>query len=151
MCIPVRYIIYVVLTACVGYVSSLCPEEKDYLYGMGRNLLTVCITLVTLYTTISNLVMMQLSKFHEESKGNIKKCLESLRRNIRILMGLIATDAFVLIIIPNINIPLELWHWVLNHYRLITDMVVFFTLFYFLYVIYDSTLAFYNLFEHNNK
>ena len=31
------------------------------------------------------------------------------------------------------------------------DMVVFFTLFYFLYVIYDSTLAFYNLFEHNNK
>lgn len=151
MCIPVRYIIYVVLTALVGYFSSLCSEEKDYLYGMSRNFLTVCITLVTLYTTISNLVMMQLSKFHEESKGNIKTCLESLRRNIKILIGLIATDAFVLIILPNINIQLEQWQWILCHSRLIVDMAVFFTLFYFLYVIYDSTLAFYNLFEHNNK
>lgn len=151
MCIPVRYIIYVVLTICVAYVSSLCCEEKDYLYGMSRNLLTVCITLVTLYTTISNLVMMQLSKFHKGSKGNIKKCLGSLRRNIKILMGLIALDAFVLIIMFNVDFYLKQWQWVLNNYRLITDMVVFFTLFYFLYVIYDSTLAFYNLFEHNNK
>lgn len=151
MCIPVRYIIYVALTALVGYFSSLCSEEKDYLYGMSRNMLTVCITLVTLYTTISNLVMMQLSKFHDESKGNIKKCLESLRRNIRILMGLIAMGAFILIILPNIKLQLEQWQWVLSHYRLIVDMMVFFVLFYFLYVIYDSTLAFYNLFEHNNK
>jgi len=151
MRIPVRYIIYVVLTACVGYISSLGSEEEDYLYGMSRNLLTVCITLVTLYTTISNLIMMQLSKFHEESKGNIKKCLEGLRRNIKILMGLITTDAVILIIIPNIDYQWEQWQWVLRHYRLITDMVVFITLFYFLYVIYDSTLAFYNLFEHNNK
>ena len=151
MCIPVRYIIYVVLTACIGYASSLCSEENDYLYGMSRNLLAVCITLVTLYTTISNLVMMQLSKFHEESKGNIRKCLEGLRRNIKILMGLIACDAFILIILPNIKLQLEPWLWLLNHYRLVVDMVVFFTLFYFLYVIYDSTLAFYNLFEHNNK
>ena len=151
MYIPVRYIIYVVLTACIGYVSSLCSEENDYLYGMSRNLLTVCIILVTLYTTISNLVMMQLSKFHEESEGNILKCLEGLRRNIKILMGLIACDAFILIILPDIKLQLEQWLWVLNHYRLVVDMVVFFTLFYFLYVIYDSTLAFYNLFEHNNK
>ena len=151
MCIPVRYIIYVVLTACIGYASSLCSEENDYLYGMSRNLLTVCIALVTLYTTISNLVMMQLSKFHEESKGNIRKCLEGLKRNIKILMGLIACDAFILIILPNIKLQLEQWLWLLNHYRLVVDMVVFFTLFYFLYVIYDSTLAFYNLFEHNNK
>ena len=151
MCIPVRYIIYVVLTACIGYASSLCSEENDYLYRMSRNLLTVCVTLVTLYTTISNLVMMQLSKFHEESNGNIRKCLEGLRRNIKILMGLIACDAFILIILPNIKLQLEQWLWLLNHYRLVVDMVVFFTLFYFLYVIYDSTLAFYNLFEHNNK
>ena len=151
MCIPVKYIIYVVLTAWVGYISSFSSEEKDYLYGMSRNLLTVCVTLVTLYTTISNLVMLQLSKFHEESKGNIKKCLDGLRRNIKILMGLIASDAFILIIIPNIYFQLKQWLWVLNHYRLVVDMVVFFTLFYFLYVIYDSTLAFYNLFEHNNK
>ena len=151
MCIPVRYIIYVVLTACIGYASSLCSEENDYLYRMSRNLLTVCVTLVTLYTTISNLVMMQLSKFHEESKENIRKCLEGLRRNIKILMGLIASDAFILIILPNIKLQLEQWLWLLNHYRLVVDMVVFFTLFYFLYVIYDSTLAFYNLFEHNNK
>ena len=82
MYIPVRYIIYVVLTACIGYASSLCSEENDNLYGMSRNLLTVCITLVTLYTTISNLVMMQLSKFHEESKGNILKCLEGLRGSV---------------------------------------------------------------------
>lgn len=109
MCIPVRYIIYVVLTACIGYASSLCSEENDYLYGMSRNLLTVCITLVTLYTTISNLVMMQLSKFHEDSKGNIRKCLEGLRRNIKILMGLIACDAFILIILPNIKLQLEQW------------------------------------------
>ena len=94
---------------------------------------------------------MQLSKFHEEPKGNIRKCLEGLRRNIKILMGLIACDAFILIIFPNIKLQLEQWLWVLNHYRLVVDMVVFFTLFYFLYVIYDSTLAFYNLFEHNNK
>lgn len=117
MCIPVRYIIYVVLTALVGYFSSLCPEERDYLYGMRRNLLTVCITLVTLYTTISNLVMMQLSKFREESKGNINKCLGSLRRNIKILMGLVAIGAFVLIILPNIKLQLELWQWILCHYR----------------------------------
>ena len=100
MCIPVKYIIYVVLTAWVGYISSFSSEEKDYLYGMSRNLLTVCVTLVTLYTTISNLVMLQLSKFHEESKGNIKKCLDGLRRNIKILMGLIASDAFILISSP---------------------------------------------------
>ena len=66
-------------------------------------------------------------------------------------MELIASDAFILIILPNIKLQLEQWLWVLNHYRLVVDMIVFFTLFYFLYVIYDSTLAFYNLFEHNNK
>lgn len=151
MCIPVRYIIYIVLTICVGYFSSICSEEKDYLYGMSKNLLTVCVTLVTLYTTISNLVMMQLSKFHDESKSNIKKCLESLRRNIKILMGLIAADAFILVLVPNINFSIVQWQWVILHYRLFVDMAVFFTLFYFMYVVYDSTLAFYNLFEQNNK
>ena len=73
------------------------------------------------------------------------------KKKYKILMGLIASDAFILIILPNIKLQLEQWLWVLNHYRLVVDMIVFFTLFYFLYVIYDSTLAFYNLFEHNNK
>lgn len=151
MCIPVRYVCYVLLTIFVGYISSSCAEEKDYLYGMSHNILTLCITLTTLYTTISNLVMMQLAKFHDESKGNIKKCISSLERNIKILMGLIAVNAVLLIIVPNVNIQEELWLWGMQHYRFLVDMVVFFTLFYFLYVIYDSTLAFYNLFEQNNK
>ncbi len=66
-------------------------------------------------------------------------------------MGLIAVNAVLLIIVPNVNIQEELWLWGMQHYRFLVDMVVFFTLFYFLYVIYDSTLAFYNLFEQNNK
>lgn len=151
MCIPVRYFLYIVLAAFVSFFSSSCPEDEDYLYGMSKSLITVCITLVTLYTTISNLVMMQLAKFHEESKGNILKCISSLKRNIKVLMTIIASDSFVLVILPNVVVQIELWQQVMLHYRLLVDMVVFFTLFYFLYVIYDSTLAFYNLFEQNNK
>lgn len=151
MCSLIRYIIYLEVTVCVGYVSSFCPEEKDYLYGMSKNLITICITLFALYTTISNFVMIQMSKFHDESKGCITNCISSLRRNTKILLVLIAADTFFFVVVSNLHIPLNLWNFFLQNHRIFVDMVVFFTLFYFLYVIYDSTLAFYNLFEHNHK
>lgn len=51
----------------------------------------------------------------------------------------------------NIKIPdiHELVSIISTYSRLIVDMMTFFSLFYFLYVVYDTTMAFYNLFEAN--
>lgn len=146
-----RYIIYIASTTFVSHMSTLAPEDKDYLYGMSKNLITICITLFALYTTISNFVMIQLSKFRKESKGEIEECVLSLRRNVYILLALIFANTCFFVVLLNCNFPIRIWQYFLQNQRFFTDGVVFFTLFYFLYVIYDSTLAFYNLFQHNNK
>lgn len=149
-CAIFRYFGYILLSFIVGLLSFIADEDSDFLYKLSGNLLALLITLTTLYTTLTNLIVAQLAKMKDKYDVDITSCIGSLRRNIKIMFVIIAVDflAFELlnIKIPNIH---ELVSVISTYSRLIVDMMTFFSLFYFLYVVYDTTMAFYNLFEAN--
>lgn len=94
--------------------------------------------------------MTQLAKMKDKHDVDFTSCIGSLRRNIKIMFVIIAVD-FLAFELLNIKIPdiHELVSIISTYSRLIVDMMTFFSLFYFLYVVYDTTMAFYTLFEAN--
>lgn len=149
-CALFRYFGYALLSFIAGLLSYVAGKDSDFLYKLSGNLLTILITLTTLYTTLTNLIVAQLAKMKEKHEVDITSCIGSLRRNIKIMFIIIATDflAFEILSIKMSNFH-ELVGIMSNYSRLIVDMLTFFSLFYFLYVVYDTTMAFYNLFEAN--
>lgn len=149
-CAILRYFGYIALSFIVGLLSFFADKPNDYLYRLSGNLITILITLTALYTTLTNLIIAQLAKMKNEKKVNIVNCIDSLKRNIYIMFGIIAV-VFLLFILLHLNIPQKhiLLKYICTYSRLIQDMITFFSLFYFLYVIYDTTMAFYNLFKAN--
>lgn len=149
-CAIFRYFGYILLSFIVGLLSYIAGEDSDYLYKLSGNLLALLITLSTLYTTLTNLIVAQLAKMKDKHDVDITSCIGSLRRNIKIMFVIIAVD-FLAFEFLNINIPNfhELVCFINTYSRLFIDMMTFFSLFYFLYIVYDTTMAFYNLFEAN--
>lgn len=149
-CAIFRYFGYILLSFIVGLLSFIADEDSDFLYKLSGNLLALLITLTTLYTTLTNLIVAQLAKMNDKHDVDITSCIGSLRRNIKIMFVIIAVD-FLAFELLNIKIPdiHELVSIISTYSRLIVDMMTFFSLFYFLYVVYDTTMAFYNLFEAN--
>lgn len=150
-CAIFRYFGYILLSFIVGLLSFIADEDSDFLYKLSGNLLALLITLTTLYTTLTNLIVAQLAKMKDKHDVDITSCIGSLRRNIKIMFVIIAVD-FLAFELLNIKIPdiHELVSIISTYSRLIVDMMTFFSLFYFLYVVYDTTMAFYNLFEANH-
>lgn len=149
-CTILRYFGYIALSFIVGLLSYFADKTNDYLYRLSGNLITILITLTALYTTLTNLIVVQLAKMKNENEVNIVDCIASLKRNIYIMFGIIAV-VFLLFVLLSLNITRNhiLLMYISVYSRLIIDMMTFFSLFYFLYVIYDTTMAFYNLFKAN--
>lgn len=145
-----RYMLYIILSFGFGYASFICGQNNDYLGKLSLNLLPLLMTIIVLYTTLSNLVLGQMQKYQEKHSANLKPVLSALRRNVYAEFSILALVLFFSIgknlflayynnktIIPLLNIT--------------NNAITFFALFYFLYVIYDSTMAFYDAVEENTK
>lgn len=149
-CSIFRYFGYILLSFIVGLLSYIAGEDADFLYKLSANLLALLITLTTLYTTLTNLIVAQLAKMKDKHDVDITSCIGSLRRNIKFMFVIIAVD-FLVFELLKIKMPAihEIVSLITTYSHLIVDMITFFSLFYFLYVVYDTTMAFYNLFEAN--
>lgn len=145
-----RYLLYLILSIGVGYASFMSGADNDYLGKLSSNLLPLLITILVLYTTLSNLVLGQMQKYQEKNRIDLKPVFRALRRNIYLEFSILV---FVLIFF--IGKGLVLAHYnneiIIKLLNILNNAVVFFALFYFLYIIYDSTMSFYDIVEENDK
>lgn len=75
----------------------------------------------------------------------VQKLINSLKRNFKIMLFIIGINVFFLILYETVNVCF------LQMLRIIIDACTIFSIFYFLYVIYDSIKGFFNLYIENNK
>lgn len=145
-----RYIGYVALSLLFGYLSSI--GERDLLYLISSNLFPILITIIVLYVTLSNLVYNQISTLHTKFGTEISSGIDALKRNIKWMFIIIGFDflSFILIdLIPSRYCDNCKELFVLCDKKIAINSITFFSLFYYLYIIYDSAMAFFNLLKAN--
>lgn len=134
------------LSLLFGFLSS--RGKNDLLYSISGGLFPILITIIVLYVTLSNLVYNQIVSVKRRFDVDITPGIDALKRNIRWMFILLGID-FVLFIVIDI-LPEDFFGncgegMALFDRRITVDALTFFSLFYYLYVIYDSAMAFFNL------
>lgn len=147
-----RYIGYCVVSALFGWLSSI--GEKDILGAISNNLFQILITIIVLYITLSNLVYNQIILIKSKNGEDISSGISALKRNIRIMFSIIGID-FISFLLLNIFSTAFYSRakslFFLFDKQIAINTLTFFSVFYFLYVIYDSAMAFYNLIKFNSN
>lgn len=141
-----RYLGYIVLSLLMALLSFCAGEERDFLFMLSKNLVPVLITIVVLYTTLSNMILSQLSQYKELTGAKVEVGVKALKRNVKFMFGIL-TCGFFMLLVANIIFTRFEDVYIQDGTRIMVDMITFFSLFYFLYVIYDSTLGFYTIYE----
>lgn len=147
-----RYIGYCVVSALFGWLSSV--GDKDILNAISNNLFQLLITIIVLYITLSNLIYNQITLIQSKYGNDTSSGISALKRNIRIMFAIIALD-FTFFVVLNI-IPINFYNQTKSIFFLFDKQIAintptFFSIFYFLYVIYDSAMAFFNLIKFNSN
>jgi len=147
-----RYIGYCVVSALFGWLSSV--GDKDILNAISNNLFQLLITIIVLYITLSNLIYNQITLIQSKYGNDTSSGISALKRNIRIMFAIIALD-FTFFVVLNI-IPINFYNqtksiFFLFDKQIAINTLTFFSIFYFLYVIYDSAMAFFNLIKFNSN
>lgn len=147
-----RYIGYCVVSALFGWLSSV--GDTDILNAISNNLFQLLITIIVLYITLSNLVYNQITLIQSKYGNDTSSGISALKRNIRIMFAIIALD-FTFFVVLNI-IPINFYNqaksvFFLFDKQIAINTLTFFSIFYFLYVIYDSAMAFFNLMKFNSN
>lgn len=140
----IKYMAYFLLSVGTGFVSTL--GETDFIASLSSSILPILIALLVLYTTVSSLLYNQLSRFKD--KGfEIAGVIKAMKRNVVVEVHIIAAtfvllsaQSWLLSVLP-ICVPVNI----------ICNSVVVFALIYFVYVVYDSTLGLYRLFEYPER
>ena len=148
-----RYIGYCVVSLLLGWLSSL-GGEKDILQSISNNLFQLLITIIVLYITLSNLVYNQIILIKSKNGEDVSSGVSALKRNIKIMFSIIGIDfiSFVLLnIFPSTFYSQAKSLFFLFDKQVAINALTFFSVFYFLYVIYDSAMAFYNLIKFNSN
>lgn len=147
-----RYTGYVVASLLLGWLSSI-GGENDLLQSISKNLFQLLITVIVLYITLSNLVYSQMISIKSRHGEDITAGISSLKRNIRIMFAIIGAD-FIIFVLLNMLPEAFCNHaksiFFLFDRQIAINSLTFFSIFYFLYVIYDSAIAFYNLIKFNS-
>lgn len=148
-----RYLLYIIVFLLIGLLSSRADVGRDYLFYISKNILPILLTLFVLYTTIFSLVLKEFSIYKSKMKMDgikeVQKLINSLKRNFKIMLSIIGIDVLFLILYE--IIPTTTNVCLLQISRIIINVCTAFSIFYFLYVIYDSINGFFNLYIENNK
>lgn len=56
-----KYIGYFILSLIIALISFFAGEERDFLFMFSKNLIPTLITIIVLYTTLSNFIFNQLT------------------------------------------------------------------------------------------
>ena len=145
-----RYMLYLILSFGFGYASFKCGPNNDYLGKLSSTLLSLLTTILVLYTTLSNLVLGQMQKYQEKHRADLKPVLSALRRNVYVEFSILAL-VFLFFIGKGLFLTYYNNKTTTELLSITNNAITFFALFYFLYVIYDSTMSFYDAVEENDN
>lgn len=144
-----RYIGYVVVSVLLGWLSTLGGTEKDFLFSLKNGVIPVLLTLLVLFTTISNLLIKEVSLYNKGKEIDIIPVVNSFKRNTIIEIVIISV-LFLTFIVTGVFYRVQV-ECVDYYFRVFSNSLTAFAFIYFLIVIYDSQSALYTMLKENNK
>lgn len=145
-----RYFLYIAFSSGIGFLSWISGVENDFIYSLHKSFLQILISIFVAYGTLSNVVLTQLGLYAHNKKANIESAIDELRRNIRIESVILIIDVFI-VVISSLMYSKDLLGVYDTYRMLFLDIIISFSLLYFLYVVYDTTMGFYLIFSENQK
>lgn len=139
-----KYVGYAAVSIALAWLSSI--GEVDYISILSNSVVQLLITLLTLYTTISSILVNRLLEYEKltDNEANVKPVIKEMKRNVMIESCLIL---FTLIIIILSNVVLK-QEWLCDEFvNVARNSVVIFSLMYFVVVVYDSSMGLYDLLQ----
>lgn len=144
-----RYVGYVVVSVLLGWLSTLGGIEKDFLFNLKNSVIPVLLTLLVLFTTISNLLIKEVSLYNKGKEIDITPVVNSFKRNT-IIEIIIISVLFLTFIVTGVFYRVQV-KCVEYCFRVFSNSLTAFAFMYFLIVIYDSQSALYTMLKENNK
>lgn len=144
-----RYIGYIVVSLALGWLSTLGGLEKDFLFNLKNSVIPVLLTLLVLFTTISNLLIKEVSLYNKDKEIDITPVVNSFKRNT-IIEIIIICVLFMTFVSAGVFSMLQN-ECVKYYFRVYSNTLTVFAFMYFLLVIYDSQSALYAMLKENNK
>lgn len=144
-----RYIGYIVVSLALGWLSTLGGLEKDFLFNLKNSVIPVLLTLLVLFTTISNLLIKEVSLYNKGKEIDITPVINSFKRNT-IIEIIIISVLFLTFIVTGVFYSVQV-ECVEYCFRVFSNSLTAFAFIYFLIVIYDSQSALYTMLKENNK
>ena len=139
-----KYVGYAAVSVVLAWLSSI--GEVDYIGILSGSVVQLLITLLTLYTTISSILVNRLLEYDKitNQEANLKPVVWAMRRNVRIESCLIIFT-LVIIIVSNLIVKQK---WLCDSVvNIVRNAVVIFSLMYFVVVVYDSSMGLYDLLQ----
>lgn len=139
-----KYVGYAAVSIALAWLSSI--GKVDYISILSNSVVQLLITLLTLYTTISSILVNRLLEYEKltNDEANVKPVIKEMKRNVMIESCLIL---FTLIIIILSNVVLK-QEWLCDEFvNVARNSVVIFSLMYFVVVVYDSSMGLYDLLQ----
>lgn len=129
-----RYIGYAAVSIILGWVSYC--GKVDFISQIGGTVLTVMLALLSLYVTLSSLLITQMVDLHkQETRFKIDGTIDAMKRNVNIEVILLVASlvvlsvkSFILSAFPSLTGILSVG----------SNSVIVFSVLYFILVIYDS-------------
>lgn len=144
-----RYLGYAALSLGLGWFSNLSGNDKDFILKISSNLIPILITILAFYVTILGLILKELASYKEKTGKEIKTVLKSMRRDISIEISLICI-AFVCYVVRGATGSFVPDEWS-KYITIGSNAVTVFSFVYFLLLIYDSVMGFWDMIEANDK
>lgn len=144
-----RYIGYIVVSLALGWLSTHGGVENDFLFNLRNSVIPVLLTLLVLFSTISNLLIKEVTLYNKDKGVDITDVVNSFKRNTIIEIIIISFLFFVYITTGIVSkVPIDCIQYC---FRVFSNSVTVFAFMYFLIVIYDSQSALYTMLKENNK
>lgn len=143
-----KYVGYAALSLFLAWLSTI--GEEDFIGSLSHSIVQVLIALLALYSTVSSLLISRLLSFRKEINQNadVSPVIESMKRNVRIEAILILSTLLIVVIT---NVFLE-YNWFCDDIIcVIRNVVIVFSLLYFVVVVYDSSMGLYDLLLYTGK
>ena len=144
-----RYIGYIVVSLALGWLSTLGGLQTDFLFNLKNSVIPVLLTLLVLFTTISNLLIKEVSLYNKGKEIDITPVINSFKRNT-IIEIIIISVLFLTFIVTGVFYSVQV-ECVEYCFRVFSNSLTAFAFIYFLIVIYDSQSALYTMLKENNK
>lgn len=139
-----RYILYVVISIGLGYISFL--GKPDYVAALSKTVIPILLTLVTVYSAISGQILVRITSMGF-SQDDIKAIVDAMERNIMLEVIILIITFVFLASFGYLTYLFEQFPSVVRCLPLFRNAVVCFDYFYFVIVIYDSMKGLYHMFK----